>query len=175
MYVVFTPLLSPFCKLTIIITSLPEWCQIDVEDDEIPPEPEDTEITRLLQSGEAKDAMNQHFVSAAVLQANESGALVRVHRDGRMKYVRSRRMPSMGFDLVMNISELMSERERLLASVKYAADLDTLNTRGSSFDENVTESLVRDPYRFRASSRQNRRNFLSFDASNMMRGGFNNN
>ena len=53
-------------------------------------------------------------LSAAVLQANESGALVRVLQDGRMKYVRSRRMPSMGFDPILNMSQLMTERERLL-------------------------------------------------------------
>jgi len=149
---------------------LPVWCEIDVEDDEIPPEPDNTEITRLLQKGEARDAMNQDYVSAAVLQANESGALVRVLRDGKMKYVRSRRMPSMGFDLVMNTSELMSERERLLSSVKYAADPDTMNTRGSSFDENMSSSFIHDPNAIRASSRRNRMNFLSFDAATMMRG-----
>jgi len=77
---------------------LPSWCQIDVENDELPPAPNDTIVTRLLQSGEARDEMKQNFVSAAVLQANESGALVRVLQDGRMKYVRSRRMPSMGFE-----------------------------------------------------------------------------
>lgn len=152
------------------LISLPVWCELDVEDDEIPPEPDDTEITRLLQKGEARDAMNQDYVSAAVLQANESGALVRVLRDGKMKYVRSRRMPSMGFDLVMNTSELMSERERLLSSVKYAADPDTMNTRGSSFDENMSSSFIHNPNAMRASSRRNRMNFLSFDAATMMRG-----
>lgn len=77
---------------------LPGWCQINVEDDELPPAPEDAIVTRLLETGDARDEMTQNFVSAAVLQANESGALVRVRQDGRMKYVRSRRMPSMGFE-----------------------------------------------------------------------------
>ena len=54
------------------------------------------------------------------MQANESGALVRVLQDGRMKYVRSRRMPSMGFDPILNMSQLMTERERLLMHVTYA-------------------------------------------------------
>ena len=77
---------------------LPSWCQINVEDDEMPPAPNETVVTQLLKNGEAGDEMNQNYVSAAVLQANESGALVRVLQDGKMKYVRSRRMPSMGFE-----------------------------------------------------------------------------
>ncbi|KAL3802939.1 hypothetical protein ACHAW5_008415 [Stephanodiscus triporus] len=70
---------------------LPSWCQINVDDDEMPPEPDKTIVTQLLQKGNIGDSMKQHLVSAAVLQANESGALVRVLQDGRMKYVRSRR------------------------------------------------------------------------------------
>ena len=99
---------------------LPSWCQLDVEDDEMPPEPEKTIVSQLLRRGDAGDSMNQSFVSAAVLQANESGALVRVLRDGEMKYVRSRRMPSMGFDPIMNVSELVSERDQLLQRIAYA-------------------------------------------------------
>lgn len=85
----------------------------------MPPEPEKTLVRQLLQRGDAGDAMNQSFVSAAVLQANESGALVRVLRNGEMKYVRSRRMPSMGFDPIMNDSELLSERDLLLQRVAH--------------------------------------------------------
>ena len=69
---------------------LPSWCQIDVEDDEMPPAPNETVVTQLLKNGEAGDEMKQNYVSAAVLQANESGALVRVLQDGKIKYVRSR-------------------------------------------------------------------------------------
>ncbi len=101
---------------------LPNWCQLDiVEDDEMPPEPEKSIVSQLLKRGDAGDSMNQSFVSAAVLQANESGALVRVLRDGEMKYVRSRRMPSMGFDPIMNTSELVSERDQLLQRIAHAA------------------------------------------------------
>lgn len=155
---------------------LPGWCQINVENDEMPPEPEETIVTRLLEGGKAGDAMKQNFVSAAVLQANESGALVRVLQDGRMKYVRSRRMPSMGFDPIMNVSELMSERERLLQHVTYKANPN--RPRLNSFNDAVTES-------FRTSdgssgsfdrlgsslvSTSRHRNVFSFDASAMMRG-----
>ena len=41
---------------------LPGWCQINVEDDELPPEPDETLVTRLLQEGNAGDEMKQHFV-----------------------------------------------------------------------------------------------------------------
>jgi hypothetical protein len=103
------------------VRHLPCWCQLDVEDDEMPPEPEKTIVSHLLQRGDAGDSMTQSFVSAAVLQANESGALVRVLRGGEMKYVRSRRMPSMGFDPIMNVSELLSERDLLLQRVAHTA------------------------------------------------------
>ena len=103
------------------VRHLPGWCQLDVEDDETPPEPEKSIVSQLLQRGDAGDSMHQSFVSAAVLQANESGALVRVLRNGEMKYVRSRRMPSMGFDPIMNASELLSERDLLLQRVTHAA------------------------------------------------------
>jgi hypothetical protein len=150
-------------------THLPQWCQIDVEDDEMPPAPNETILTQLLQKGLAGDEMKQNYVSAAVLQANESGALVRVLQDGKMKYVRSRRMPSMGFDPIMNMSQLMSERERLLQHVTYAAH--PSRDRGGilSFDDSNRDSFIA-PDTLRASARRRRPNFMSFDASTMMRG-----
>ena len=122
-------------------------------------------------------SVNQNFVSAAVLQANESGALVRVLQDGRMKYVRSRRMPSMGFDPLLNVSELMSERERLLQNVKYKAVV-TGRDRGGlmSFDANYATPIRESEESSGVSPREGsggprrRLNFLSFDASTMMRG-----
>mmetsp|Transcript_39336 Transcript_39336/g.94656 ORF Transcript_39336/g.94656 Transcript_39336/m.94656 type:complete len:138 (+) Transcript_39336:811-1224(+) len=135
----------------------------------MPPEPKETVVTRLLQNGEAGDEMRQDFVSAAVLQANESGALVRVLRDGKMKYVRSRRMPSMGFDPIMNVSELMSERDRLLQHLSHAADPSRDRGGMTSFDDALMDTF-NEPSRLRASSGRNKLNFMSFDASTMMRG-----
>ena len=152
---------------------LPSWCQIDVDDDEIPPEPEETMLTKLLENGDARDEMNQDYVSAAVLQANESGALVRVLRDGKMKYMRSRRMPSMGFDPIMSSSQLLDERERLMQHLAYAS---SLRDRGgtNSFDDTLSSFYDRTASMGSSSSslssRRNRRNFMSFDASAMMRG-----
>jgi len=165
-----------FVMSTKFFMYLPGWCQINVENDEMPPEPEETIVTRLLEGGNAGDAMKQNFVSAAVLQANESGALVRVLQDGRMKYVRSRRMPSMGFDPIMNVSELMSERERLLQHVTYKANPN--RPRLNSFNDAVTESFrISDGSsgsfdRLGSSlvSTSRHRNVFSFDASAMMRG-----
>jgi len=148
-------------------THLPGWCQIDVEDDEMPPAPDETIITRLLQKGEVGDEMKQNFVSAAVLQANESGALVRVLQDGKMKYVRSRRTFSMGFDPIMNVSELMSERDRLLQHVTYAADPSRDRGGMSSFD-GVLETF-HEADLLRPSSGRRKLNFMSFDASTLMR------
>jgi hypothetical protein len=113
--------------------------------------------------------MRQDFVSAAVLQANESGALVRVLQDGRMKYVRSRRMQSMGFDPIMNVAELISERDRLLQHVTFAAH--PARDRGgvSSFDGTLLDTS-NESDRLHATSGRRRLKFLSFDASTMMRG-----
>jgi len=147
---------------------LPSWCQIDVEDDEMPPAPNETVVTQLLKNGEAGDEMKQNYVSAAVLQANESGALVRVLQDGKMKYVRSRRMSSMGFDPIMNVSELMSERDRLLQHVTYAANPSRDRGGMSSFDD-IHWDTLHEPDRLRASSGRRKLDFLSFDASTMMR------
>ena len=112
------------------------------------------------------------YQSAAVLQANESGALVRVLQDGRMKYVRSRRMPSMGFDPILNMSQLMTERERLLQHVTYAAN--PFRQRLSSFNDADVDLSFQEPDRLRLSdsSRHRHRSFMSFDASSMMRGHF---
>ena len=156
------------------IEHLPKWCRIDTEDDEIPPEPEETMLTKLLEKGDAKDILKSDYVSAAVLQANESGALVRVFRDGRMKYMRSRRMPSMGFDPIMSTSQLLNERERLLQHVKYEASLPDRERGTNSFDDTLSSfydrSSSRDSSSSSTPSRRNRRNFMSFDASAMMRG-----
>jgi hypothetical protein len=136
---------------------------------QITPEPEKTIVTQLLQKGNAGDSMRQHFVSAAVLQANESGALVRVLQDGKMKYVRSRRMPSMGFDPIMNVSELISERDRLLQHVTYAAHPSRDRGGVSSFDGTLLDA-PNECDRLNTSSGRRRLNFLSFDASTIMRG-----
>lgn len=129
-------------------------------------------LTKLLEKGDAKDEITQDYVSAAVLQANESGALVRVLRDGKMKYMRSRRMPSMGFDPIMSTSQLMSERERLLQHVKYEASLRDREHGTNSFDDTLSSFYERSGSRASSTSsvRRNRKNFMSFDASAMMRG-----
>jgi len=151
------------------LKNLPSWCQIYEVEDELSPLPDDENIlTRLLQEGEtAPDEMNQHYVSAAVLQANETGGLVRVLRDGEMSFVRSRRMPSMGFDLPMNTTELMSERDRLLQHMSYAADPSRDRGGIASFNDGAIQQALR-------ASLRTKLNFISFDASTWMRGEDNN-
>ena len=100
-----------------------------------------------------------------MLQANESGALARVlNKDGRMKYVRSRRMQSIGFDPIMNVAEFISERDRLLQHVTYSAN--PSRDRGGiiSFDGTLMDTNSH-------TSGRRGLNFLSFDASTIMRGG----
>ena len=59
--------------------------------------------------------MRQKFISPAILQANETGALVRV---GRHRYVRTRKLTALGFEPVLNWMEMARERELLLQYVE---------------------------------------------------------
>lgn len=94
---------------------LPEWTNLDLDDEDEPPAPYETIISRqdLVTTGET---LRQPFVSPAVLQANETGALVlaRSNADGTLRYVRTRRLLALGFEPTMNWSEMQQEREVLL-------------------------------------------------------------
>ena len=96
------------------ILKLPEWTSPDISDEEEPPAPYDTLLSQqhMVTAG---DALTQPFVSPAILQANETGALVLTRaRDGTLRYVRTRRVGAYGFEPTMNWSEMQQEREVLL-------------------------------------------------------------
>ena len=98
---------------------LPSWTQIDVADEEEPPAPNETALTlqHMVTTGET---LQQPFVSPAVLQANETGALVMLPRrgpDGRRRYRRTRQLTALGFEPIMNIIEMDHELEVLLEYV----------------------------------------------------------
>ena len=76
----------------------------------------------------------------------------------------------MGFDPILNVSELMSERDRLIQHISYAANPSRDRGGLASFDDTLRD--FQEPDRLRASSRRNKLNFMSFDASTMMRGDF---
>jgi hypothetical protein len=99
------------------LVRLPKWTQISVSGEEEPPEPSETIMSEML--NDAHEVFDQPFVSPAVLQANETGALVRVRRgteDYRRHgpYVRTRQLTSLGFDPTLSADELREERSRLL-------------------------------------------------------------
>jgi hypothetical protein len=97
--------------------SLPNWTNLDIDDEEEPPAPFETIMSRqdMVTSGEV---MRQPFVSPAVLQANETGALILARNaDGNLRYVRTRRIRALGFEPTMKWSEMQSEREALLEYV----------------------------------------------------------
>eukprot|EP00593_Proboscia_inermis_P008632 CAMPEP_0171308508 /NCGR_PEP_ID=MMETSP0816-20121228/18629_1 /TAXON_ID=420281 /ORGANISM="Proboscia inermis, Strain CCAP1064/1" /LENGTH=400 /DNA_ID=CAMNT_0011791433 /DNA_START=183 /DNA_END=1385 /DNA_ORIENTATION=+ len=104
---------------TLIITfkffcHLPVWVQVDITEEEEPPPPDQTLMCDVIDVGET---FKQDFVNPAVLQANETGALVRVRRgteDWRGPYVRTRKVAALGFEPTMNSAELNFEREALL-------------------------------------------------------------
>jgi hypothetical protein len=95
---------------------LPSWTLVDVLDEEEPPAPYETSLTlnHIITTGES---LQQPFVSPAVLQANETGALVMLPSrgaDGRRRYRRTRRLTALGFEPMMNVIEMDNEREVLL-------------------------------------------------------------
>ena len=69
----------------------------------------------------------------------------------------------------MNILELVSECDRLLQHVIYAVNPSIDCGGTSSFDDTIQNSF-KEPDRLRASSNWRQLNFMSFDASTMMRG-----
>jgi hypothetical protein len=97
---------------------LPQWTNLDLADEDEPPAPSET-ILSMQEMITAGETMKQSFVSPAILQANETGALVltRSGPGGTLKYVRTRRLPALGFEPTMNWSEMEQERELLLEFV----------------------------------------------------------
>ena len=110
---------------------LPKWTNILAEDDEEdlesllsedvePPRTmEDTVIGFMYESEVHETLKEDSFVSAAVLQANETGALVRLRRgtedfEIHGPYKRTRRISAVGFDPILSHLEFETERARLL-------------------------------------------------------------
>jgi hypothetical protein len=101
------------------ICRLPRWTKLDTAGEEVPPAPQDTFVHEMLDTTGAHELFAQPFMSPAVLQANEAGALVRVRRgteDFRIHgpYVRTRKVTALGFDPTMDDDELRRERAELL-------------------------------------------------------------
>jgi hypothetical protein len=94
---------------------LPRWTNLDLTDEDEPPAPYET-IIAMRDMVTAGETMRQPFVSPAVLQANETGALVlaRSGPEGSLRYVRTRRLLAFGFEPAMDWSEMQEEREVLL-------------------------------------------------------------
>ncbi len=107
---------------TVIISAkffymLPSWTEVDVDGEIEPPAPNETQMANVILAGQT---FRQDFVSPAVLQANEVGALIRVPgRTGeRAQYKRTRRVTALGFEPIMELMELNAEREALLNWVR---------------------------------------------------------
>jgi hypothetical protein len=119
--------------LNIIFTSkyvsrLPKWTNFDTASEEVsgdespvhpPPEPDETIVHELWAGTRTHEALREPFSNPAVLQANEAGILVRRRRGTedyfhKGPYVRSRNIPSIGFDPILTQEELRKERAELL-------------------------------------------------------------
>ena len=118
LYVYWVAVLAGGTIITLWITArffynLPSWTNIDIEDEEEPPAPFETTMTlnNAIATGEA---LVQPFVSPAVLQANETGVLIMVRANGAQKYVRTRKIPALGFEPTMDLDEMERERELLM-------------------------------------------------------------
>eukprot|EP00979_Chaetoceros_neogracilis_P015468 scaffold5957_cov133-Chaetoceros_neogracile.AAC.2 len=101
---------------TLIITvkffqKLPSWTSVNLDGENEPPAPHETIMSNIARVG---DTLGQSFVSPVVLQANEAGALVQVRKNGRTKYVRTRRVTALGFEPIMDLVDFTNERDALL-------------------------------------------------------------
>lgn len=96
------------------LIKLPEWTHIDTEGELEPPAPYETamQTSNLLAAGET---LVQPFVSPAILQANETGALVMSRNEaGNTVYRRTRQVTALGFEPIMSDIQMDVERELLL-------------------------------------------------------------
>jgi hypothetical protein len=101
------------------VTRIAEWTKPDLTGEDEPPAPSDTIIHEMLQETGGHDTIRHQFVSPAVLEANEAGVLVRVKRGTvgyrlHGPYARTRKVTSLGFDLILSELELSEERAALL-------------------------------------------------------------
>jgi hypothetical protein len=129
---------------TKFICSLPAWTHIDVDDEVEPPAPYETSMT-LTNAISTGDAMIQPFVSPAILQANETGALVltRCPKTGRRVYMRSRKVTALGFEPILGTSALERERDLLLEHVRmYPPRLRNRTLSVPGIDFNYRERLA---------------------------------
>lgn len=119
LYTYWAIVLAAGTILTLIIStkfmmSLPKWTHIDTEGEIEPPAPYETSmaLSNMIATGET---LVQPFVSPAVLQANETGALY-LTRDqaGEQRYVRTRKVTALGFEPIMDIISMERERDVLL-------------------------------------------------------------
>ena len=98
----------------LFLSRLPEWTHIDTEGEIEPPAPYETAMTssNLITTGET---LVQPFVSPAILQANETGALVLArNRQGDQVYRRTRKVTALGFEPIMTELQMDAERDLLL-------------------------------------------------------------
>ena len=101
------------------IRRIPEWTAPDLTGEEEPPSHSNTIVDEIMTETGAHEVIRQPFVSPAVLEANETGVLVRVRRgteDYRVHgpFVRTRNVSSIGFDPILTQLELREERAQLL-------------------------------------------------------------
>lgn len=91
---------------------LPSWTHVDIKDELEPPPPNETamQLTDTISAGET---LLQPYVSPAVLQVNETGALVLVRDVDGQRYTRSRRVSAIGFEPLLSTEGMEIEREVL--------------------------------------------------------------
>ena len=101
------------------IFCLPRWTEVDLSGEEEPPAPNET-ILALRDMVTSGETMRQPFVSPAVLQANDTGALVLTTGgpNGGLRYVRTRRLTALGFEPMMSWIKVEEERNVLLDWVR---------------------------------------------------------
>ena len=119
-YWVFLVTFGTFVALMCImmyLAFLPTWAvHINTENEEEPPAINETSMSDYVADGEA---LIQHYVSPAILQANETGVLVMTHdaKTDKCFLIRTRQVPALGFEPMMTTRNFARERKRFIECI----------------------------------------------------------
>ena len=110
--------------ITMYLVFLPKWTiDIGTKHGEEPPPPNETTMCEYVTYGEA---LIQPYISPAILQANETGILI-IARDSESNnfyFVRTRKVPALGFEPMMSKRNLARESEILKLYVRQDVGLE---------------------------------------------------
>jgi hypothetical protein len=98
--------------LIMYLSFLPSWIEINTNEELEPPAPTETSVFETVTYGES---LIQPYVSPTILQSNEAGVLIMTHdyEYNWSGFVRTKKIPAVGFEPMMRKRTFTQEREVL--------------------------------------------------------------